>query len=86
MTPNSPPKSVLRAGRERRQFLNLARQVSEAIGTQFFSMLVRELSGALDAECVYIGEFFGGEARRVRTPGGLYGRGPDGSLGIPTGG
>jgi signal transduction histidine kinase len=58
---------VPRASGERPQFLNLARQVSEAIGAQFFCMLVRELCGALDADCVYIGEFFGGETRRVRT-------------------
>ena len=39
--------------------------MSESIGAEFFSMLVNELRQALDAECVYIGEFVGGKTERV---------------------
>jgi signal transduction histidine kinase len=41
--------------------------VLETIGTEFFSMLVKQLGAVLDAECVYIGEFLGGKTDRVRT-------------------
>jgi PAS domain-containing protein len=52
---------------ERRHFLKIARQVSEAIGIEFFSKLVKELRRALAAESVYIGEFGGTQTKRVRT-------------------
>jgi PAS domain S-box-containing protein len=54
-------------GSESQQFLKLARQVSETIGSEFFSVLVNQLSYALGAECVYVGEFVEGETERVRT-------------------
>jgi signal transduction histidine kinase len=52
---------------EHHRFQKAAREVSEAIGAEFFSMLVKELRENLGAECVYIGEFVGGSSRRVRT-------------------
>ena len=48
-------------------FLKLARQVSETIGTDFLSMLARQLAGVLEAKCVYVSEFVGGKTNRVRT-------------------
>jgi PAS domain S-box-containing protein len=47
--------------------LKVARQVSETIGTEFFSLLVNKLGEVLGAECVYIGEFLRGRTDRVRT-------------------
>jgi PAS domain-containing protein len=61
------PKLVPQAGSESQQFLNLARHVSETIGSEFFHVLVNQLGGVLGAECVYIGEFVGGRTERVRT-------------------
>jgi signal transduction histidine kinase len=48
-------------------FPKLARQVSETIGTEFLSMLAHQLAGTLEAKCVYVGEFVGGNGNRVRT-------------------
>ena len=67
MTPNSRNKSVHTAAIEQQDFRKIARQVLEMIGTEFFSMLVKQLAGVLDAECVYIGEFLGGKTDKVRT-------------------
>ena len=67
MAPNSPQKLALQIGSERERFLEIARQVSETIGTEFFSMLVRELRRALGAECVYVCEFIGRQTERART-------------------
>ena len=39
----------------------------EAIGTEFFSTLVKQLGGVLRAECVYTGEFLHRKSDRVRT-------------------
>ena len=47
--------------------LTIARQVSEKVGTEFFSVLVHQLGEVLGAECVYIGEFLEGRVNRVRT-------------------
>jgi len=55
------------AGNERRRFLQIASQVSATIGAEFFGSLVQRLADALDADCVYIGEFVGGHVERVRT-------------------
>lgn len=54
-------------GSERRRFLQIARQISATIGTEFFASLVKRLADALDADCVYVGEFLGGHIERVRT-------------------
>jgi hypothetical protein len=53
--------------RERRRFLQIAAQVSAVIGTEFFRSLVERLADELDADCVYIGEFVGGQVERVTT-------------------
>src|SRR5690242_16261386 len=56
-----------RVGSERRRFLRIASQISATIGTVFFRSLVKRLTEALGADCVYIGEFVGGPIERVRT-------------------
>ena len=65
MTPKSP-QTVRQTDSDWQGFLKLARQVSETIGTEFLSMLAHQLAGVLEAKCVYIGEFLGGKADRVR--------------------
>jgi PAS domain S-box-containing protein len=67
MTPNSRNNSVHAAGDEPQDLHNIARQVLETIGTEFFSTLVQQLRGVLGAECVYVGEFLRGKSDRVRT-------------------
>jgi|SRR5215471_12735962 len=67
MTPNHQQRLARQDVNERQRFLNLARQVSETIGNQFFSLLVKELGGVLGAQCVYIGEFVVGGSERVKT-------------------
>jgi len=64
---NSPPPSIPQPANELQQFLKMARQVTETIGSEFFHMLVNQLGGVLGSECVYIGEFVGGKTERVRT-------------------
>jgi hypothetical protein len=59
-------KSAQQISNERERFLEIARQVSATIGTEFFSMLVRELRRALGAECVYVCEFMGRQAEWAR--------------------
>ncbi len=54
-------------GSERLRFLRISREVSETIGTEYFRTLVKHLCQALDADCVYVGEFVGGTVERVRT-------------------
>jgi hypothetical protein len=62
-----PDKARRRAGGgERRRFLQIASQISATIGTQFFRSMVRRLADALDADCLYIGEFVGGHEERVK--------------------
>jgi len=49
--------------------LNIAeitRQISATIGAEFFESLVRNIGHSLNADCVYIGEFVGGQVERVR--------------------
>jgi PAS domain S-box-containing protein len=43
-----------------------AEKVSATIGIEFFQSMVRHLCAALSADCVYIGEFIGGQVERVR--------------------
>ena len=66
---SSHPQKVARKspGRERRRFLQIAAQVSAVIGAEFFRSLVERLADELDADCVYIGEFVGGQVERVTT-------------------
>src|SRR5690349_13046289 len=52
---------------ERSRFLRIAREVSSRIGTDFFRSMVMQLAGPLLADCVYIGEFVGGQFERVKT-------------------
>jgi two-component system cell cycle sensor histidine kinase/response regulator CckA len=51
----------------RRSVSQIASQVSATIGEEFFESLVTNLAEALSADCVYLGEFVGGQAERVRT-------------------
>jgi signal transduction histidine kinase len=67
MTPNLQQRSAWKAVGEWQRFLTLSRQVSETIGTEFFSLLVNQLGSALGAECVYLGEFAGVGAMQVQT-------------------
>jgi PAS domain S-box-containing protein len=67
MARDSPRTFVQQIGSESQRFLEIARQVSETIGAEFFSMLVRELRRALGAECVYVCEFVGRQSERART-------------------
>ena len=50
-----------------RSAAQIASQVSAAIGEEFFASLVANLGEGLNADCVYLGEFVGGQAERVRT-------------------
>jgi signal transduction histidine kinase len=67
MTRDSRNKSVHAAASEQQDFRQIARQVLEMVGTEFFSMLVKQLGTVLDSECLYIGEFLGRTTDRVRT-------------------
>ena len=66
---HQPQKATARrpGGSERRRFLQIAKQISATIGTEFFASLVKRLAEALDADCVYVGEFVGGQVERVKT-------------------
>ena len=66
MAPN-PRNKPMRPTSSAQGLLTIARQVSEKIGTEFFSVLVHQLGEVLGAECVYIGEFLEGRVNRVRT-------------------
>jgi PAS domain S-box-containing protein len=50
-----------------RRVLQVASQVSAAIGGEFFRSVAEHLAEVLDADCVYIGEFLGGHVERVKT-------------------
>src|SRR5262249_2421773 len=67
MAQNSLQNSVHQIGTERQHFLEIVREVSVTIGTEFFSMLVRHLRRALGAGCVYVCEFMGRQNERART-------------------
>jgi signal transduction histidine kinase len=66
MTPKSP-LTVHQPDNNPQGFLKLARQLSETIGAEFFSMLAHQLAGVLEAKCVYVGEFVEDKSNRVRT-------------------
>jgi hypothetical protein len=53
----------LPASRDIRQ---AAREVSATIGIDFFQSMVRHLARTLEADCVYIGAFAGGQMEHVR--------------------
>ena len=59
----------------------ISSHVSATIGTEFFESLVTNLSKTLNADCVYLGEFVGGQAERIRTlaasPKGIADAGSD---------
>jgi hypothetical protein len=59
----SPKKSN---GNQRRGLLQIATQVSASLGTEFLESLARNLAEALTADCVYTGEFAGGQVERLR--------------------
>jgi PAS domain S-box-containing protein len=50
-----------------RRVLQVASRVSAAIGDEFLRSVVEHLAEVLKADCVYIGEFVGGQVERVRT-------------------
>jgi two-component system cell cycle sensor histidine kinase/response regulator CckA len=50
-----------------RRVLQVANRVSAAIGGEFLDSVVQHLAEALEADCVYIGEFLGGQVERVKT-------------------
>jgi PAS domain S-box-containing protein len=66
MTTAQHPKLLHRVDIEQTRFLGTARQVMEMIGAEFFVMLANKLCVALDAECVYVGEFANGKNERVQ--------------------
>jgi signal transduction histidine kinase len=66
MTQNPLQNSVQEIA-NRQHVLEIVREVSEAIGAEFFSMLVKHLRRALGAGCVYVGEFVGRQNERART-------------------
>src|SRR4030095_16483874 len=67
MIPESSQRSGRRDGGEGQEFLKIARQVSETIGAEYFSMLANQLAGVLGAKCMYVGEFARGNTDRLRT-------------------
>src|SRR5260370_10664091 len=51
----------------KRSVLQIARRVSATIGSDFFHAIAKHLATALAADCVYVGEFVGGQMERVKT-------------------
>ncbi len=49
-----------------RRVLQIANRVSATIGVEFFHSIVEHLAEVLQADCVYIGEFLGGQTERVK--------------------
>ncbi len=50
-----------------RLVLQIASQVSSAMGSEYFRSVTDHLAVTLQADCVYIGEFLGGQFERVKT-------------------
>ena len=48
-------------GHNKRNVLQIARRVSATIGSDFFQAIAKHLATALAADCVYVGEFAGGQ-------------------------
>jgi two-component system cell cycle sensor histidine kinase/response regulator CckA len=59
-----------------RRALQIASRLSAAIGIQFFCCVAEQLAKALQADCVYLGEFLGGRTERVKTLGACLDRQP----------
>ena len=76
MPTQAQSKRAVRANRGAtdRAVLQIASRVSAAIGEEFFRSVTEHLAEALQADCVYIGEFLGGQVERVKTAGGMPGR------------
>ena len=68
MIPNPTHNLVRQPGNEWQGFVKIARQVSETIGSEFFTILVNRLAEVVNADFVYIGEFIGDQTDRIRTP------------------
>jgi two-component system, cell cycle sensor histidine kinase and response regulator CckA len=47
--------------------LQIASRVGATLGTQFFASVAEHLAKVLEADCVYLGEFRGGQMERVKT-------------------
>src|SRR5438046_2251414 len=62
---------------KKRNVLEVARQVSATIGTDFFRAMAKHLAPALEADCVFVGEFTGGHVQRVKTLAVFAGRDSD---------
>ncbi len=62
---------------KKRNVLEVARQVSATIGTDFFRAMAKHLAPALEADCVFVGEFTGGHVPRVKTLAVFAGRDSD---------
>jgi len=60
-----PPKTTGMAARN--ALKHIASRVQATIGAEFFESLVKNLAEALEADCIYVGEFVGGKMERVRT-------------------
>jgi signal transduction histidine kinase len=67
MSQDSPKQLVQQVGDERRHYLEIVREVSDTIGAEYFSLLVKHLRRALGAGCVYVSEFVGRQKDRART-------------------
>src|SRR2546430_51422 len=57
----------LSSNHNKRSVLQIARRVSATIGNDFFHAMAKHLAQALAADCVFVGEFVGGQVERVRT-------------------
>jgi signal transduction histidine kinase len=64
---SKPPEILRQPDSDWQGFLKVARQVSEAIGVEYLSLLAHQLARVMEAKCVYIGEFVEGNANRIRT-------------------
>ena len=64
MVKSNPTETVRVRGQN---ISEITREISATIGTEFFESLVRNIGRCLKADCVYIGEFVGGQTERVRT-------------------
>jgi two-component system, cell cycle sensor histidine kinase and response regulator CckA len=67
-----PERQAMATGRmssnqHKRSVLQIARRVSATIGNDFFHAMAKHLAEALAADCVFVGEFIGGQVERVRT-------------------
>jgi two-component system, cell cycle sensor histidine kinase and response regulator CckA len=78
-------QATIDGGGRRSNIGEIARQISATVGAEFFESLVRSIGQRLDADCVLIGEFVGGQAERIRTLA-VYGAGAGGLDNYPLAG